>query len=115
MKKKNIFAMKFAIVAIAIGVMSPSVNVESVTVAGNSYVPDVSLLNTAEAAPVHRQARRVSRRTSRRTTRRNVAYRGGGGRYYGGGSYHSNTGAAVVGGMVVGAAVATAANSSRQY
>lgn len=114
MKKKNIFAMRFAIVAIAIGVISPSGDVKSVTVAENSYIPTISLLNRAQAAPVHRQARRVSRRTSRRTTRRNVAYHGGG-RYYGGGSYHRNTGAAVVGGMVVGATVATVANSSRRY
>jgi len=121
MGKKDRFTIKFAIVALGLGVLSPSIDIDSamstknrVNVHTASTSINITLFTVAEARPVHRQTRRVARRTSRRTTRRNVAYRGGG-RYYGGGSYHRNTGAAVVGGMVVGAAVATAANSSNRY
>jgi hypothetical protein len=118
MKKKNQFAMKFAIVALTAGLFSPSFNIDTTNVdttnmkAGYSLTlpkMDITLFNQAEAAAVHRQSRRVARRTSRRT-----AHRHSGDQYYGGGSYHksNNTGAAVAAGVVVGAVVATAANNS---
>ena len=114
MKKKNQFAMKFAIVALTAGLFSPSFNVDTTKVDTSNMktgysltLPkiEITLFNQAEAAPVHRQTRRVSRRTSRRT-----AHRHSGGQYYGGGTYHNNTGAAVAAGVVVGATVATAAS-----
>ena len=115
MKKKNQFAMKFAIVALTAGLFSPSFNVDTTNMKADNSLTlpkiEITLFNQAEAAAVHRQSRRVSRRTSRRT-----AHRHSGGQYYGGGSYHkkSNTGAAVAAGVGVGAVVATAAsNSSR--
>ena len=91
--KKNLSLIKFGIVALALGFISPTVSidmdkagVDSSTVSTlASFVPagiSISLLNKAEARPVHRQARRVSRRTSRRTSRR-VNYRHNAGRYYG--------------------------------
>lgn len=54
MKKKNIFLVKFTVVAIAIGLFSPSVSIqpELQSRAGMSAIPmhlHVSLLNTAEA------------------------------------------------------------------
>ena len=85
-KRHNI--VKFAIVAALIGFFSPSVDTNTATTApskSSTYTPvhlDFSLLNKAEARPVHRQARRVSRRTSRRTSRR-VNYRHNTARYYG--------------------------------
>ena len=126
MKKIDRFGLKFAIVALGIGLFSPSVTFEatSPTPKGElSYRPlviDVTLFNGAEARPVHRQARRVSRRTSRRTSRRvsrrhNVAY--GGGRYYGGGYYapRPHPGAAVAAGAVAGMAVGAAVAAPRYY
>ena len=54
MKKKNIFLVKFTIVAAMIGLFSPSVNVKTNVQAVNGYSAfplelSVSLLNTAEA------------------------------------------------------------------
>ena len=128
MQKKVNFGFKFALVVFGMGMLSPSFNLDTATDMKSSYssisIPkiDITLFNQAEAAPVHRQARRVSRRTSRRTSRRvsyrhNVAY--GGGRYYGGGHYHHHhhhhTGAAVAAGVVTGMAVGAAVATPKYY
>ena len=121
MKKKNKFAAKFAIVALAVGLFSPSVSVKSVTsLAVEGYDVSISIFNTAEARQKNRN-KNVNRnknrnknvnRNSNVNVNRNVNVNHRGGRYYGGGSYNNNNGAALVAGMVVGAAVATAANSN---
>jgi hypothetical protein len=54
MKKKNIFLVKFTVVAAMIGLFSPSVTVETNVQSGSSYSVDpiqlsISLFNTAEA------------------------------------------------------------------
>jgi len=54
MKKKNMFLVKFTVVAAMIGLFSPSVTVETNVQSSNSYsvVPiqlNISLFNTAEA------------------------------------------------------------------
>lgn len=118
MTKKNQFSVKFVIVALAVGLFSPSVSVKSVEgvkhTALGGYDVQVSVFNTAEAK---RKAKRKARRKGNRKGNRNrnvrrnknvnVNVNRGGGRYYGGGNYRRNTGAAVAAGMVVGAAVAT--------
>ena len=124
MKKKYNFGLKFTIIAVGIGIFSPSFDIDTIKSMDSSYSLTLSkieivLFNQAEAAPIHRQARRVSRRTSRRTSRRvsrrhNVVY--GGGRYYGGGYYpHPHPGAAVAAGVVTGMAVGAAVAAPRRY
>ena len=124
MQKKVNLGLKFTIVALSIGLLSPSFDVDTTANMEDSYINatlpkiEITLFNQAEARPVHRQARRVSRRTSRRTSRRvsrrhNVAY--GGGRYYGGGYYRPHTGAAVAAGVVTGMAVGAAVAAPRHY
>ena len=123
MRKKDRFTIKFAIVALGLGVLSPSVDIGSAMLTKNtvnthitSACINITLFNEATAAPVHRQTRRVARRTSRRTSARHNAY--GGGRYYGSNN-NRNTGAAVaagvVTGVVVGAAVASSNNNKNRY
>jgi len=79
---------KFAAVAVLIGFFSPSIEFKPVQLNyTDSFNPlehfSISLINEAEARPVHR----VERRTTRRTVRRHSGfYRGGG--YYHGGVYH---------------------------
>ena len=98
--KKNLSIIKFGFIALALGFISPTVSVDmdktgvdSSTVSTSalaSFMPigiSISLLNKAEARPVHRQTRRVARRTSRRTSRR-VNRRHNAARYYGGGHHH---------------------------
>lgn len=101
--KRHIFG-KLAIAAMAMGFLSPSLQVKKDITEGASIDIGISLFHSAEAAPVHRQARRVSRRTSRRTSRR-VNYRHNAGRYYGGSYYRPPVGAAVVAGAVTGLAI----------
>ena len=120
MEKKDRFTIKFAIVALGLGVLSPSIDIGSAMLTKNTvnthiastYI-NITLFNEAEARPVHRQTRRVARRTSRRTSRR-VSHRHnayGGGRYYGS-NYRRNTGAAVAAGVVTGVVVGSAIASS---
>ena len=60
MKKKNQFAVKFAIVALAVGLFSPSVSVKTVsTFAGEGYSVNLSVFNTAEARRVNRNVNRL--------------------------------------------------------
>jgi hypothetical protein len=95
MKKPYTILTKLAVVILMLGLFSPSVTIEKVQATHVNSTPislaaqyiTISLFQTAEARPVHRQARRVSRRTSRRTTRR-VNHRHNAGRYYGGGGDH---------------------------
>jgi hypothetical protein len=95
MKKSYTGLTKLAVVTLMLGLFSPSVTIEefqtahtdSSSISLREQIITIALLQTAEARPVHRQARRVSRRTSRRTSRR-VNYRHNAGRYYGGGHYH---------------------------
>jgi hypothetical protein len=105
MKKKNLVAIKFATVALAVGFFSPSVSVvENSTSLNSGYSVSVSILNTAEA-------RQKAQGSSTRSVNR----------YYGGGHYHHGyhddddhdaaIGLAV--GMVVGAAVASSSNQSQ--
>lgn len=119
MTKKNQFSVKFVIVALAVGLFSPSVSVKSVEgvkhTALGGYDVQVSVFNTAEAKRKKNRSRNKSRNRNRNVNKNrnvNVNVNRGGGRYYGGGSYRRNTGAAVVTGMVVGAAIATSANRS---
>jgi len=118
MEKRDRFTIKFAIVALGLGVLSPSVDIGSTMLtknAVNTHIAstsiNITLFNEATAAPVHRQTRRVARRTSRRTSARHNAY--GGGRYHGSNNNRRNTGAAVAAGVVVGAVVATSVNNNR--
>jgi|GEM_PF-3382939 len=126
MQKRVNLGLKFTIVALSIGLFSPSFHVDTAKSMEDDYsttLPEIEivLFNQAEAAPIHRQARRVSRRTSRRTSRRvsrrhNVVY--GGSRYYGGGYYphpHPHPGAAVAAGVVTGMAVGAAVAAPRHY
>ena len=124
MEKRDRFTIKFAIVALGLGVFSPSVDIGRAMLTKNtvnthiaSTVIKITLFNEAEARPVHRQARRTGRRSgrraARRTTHRHNAY--GGGRYYGYGydnRRRDNTGAAVAAGVIIGA---TVANSRNRY
>ena len=82
MKKKNIFLVKFTVVAAMIGLFSPSVSVKTNVQSGNSYgvTPiqlSISLLNTAEA---------------RRGGGRGGASRGGGARRGGGSTRRASSG-----------------------
>lgn len=122
MKKRDRFTIKFAIVALGLGILSPSVDTGSAMLTKNTVNThiastgiNITLFNEAEAAPVHRQTRRVARRTTRRTNARHNAY--GGGRYYGSNNNRRrNTGAAVAAGVVTGVVVGSAvANSNNRY
>ncbi|SFV61432.1 hypothetical protein MNB_SV-6-975 [hydrothermal vent metagenome] len=124
MQKRANLGLKFTIVALGVGLFSPSLHLDTTKSIERSYssisIPkiEINIFNQAEAAPVHRQARRVSRRTSRRVSRRhNVVY--GGSRYYGGGyhhhHHHHHTGAAVAAGVVTGMAVGAAVAAPRYY
>jgi len=122
MKKKNLFGMRFAVVILAAGFLSPSISVKSVhTPSGEGFDVSISMLNTAEARKRPNQGNRnkgnnrnVNRNKSHnRNVNRNVNVNHSGGRYYGGGSYHNNNeGAALVTGLVIGAAVASSNNNS---
>ena len=121
MRKKDRFTIKFAIVALGLGVLSPSVDIGSAMLTKNtvnthitSACINITLFNEATAAPVHRQTRRVARRTTRRTSARHNAY--GGGRYYGSNNNNRrrNTGAAVAAGVVTGVVVGSAVASSNK-
>ena len=79
MKNKNIFLVKFAVVAVAIGLFSPSVNVKPEVKASHGYaaIPmqfNVTLFNTAEArrGGGNRGGNRNVNRNSNRNTNRNV-------------------------------------------
>lgn len=77
MKNKNIFLVKFAVVAVAIGFFSPSVNVQPEVKASKGYatIPmqfDVTLLNTAEARRGGGGARRGGGANRSRSTNRNT-------------------------------------------
>lgn len=120
MEKRDRFSIKFAIVALGLGVLSPSIDIGSAMLTKNtvnthiaSTSINIALFNEATAAPVHRQTRRVARRTTRRTSARHNAY--GGGRYHGS-DYNNrrNTGAAVAAGVVTGVVVGAAVASSNQ-
>jgi hypothetical protein len=92
MKTRNKILVKYTAVAMLIGFFSPTVEYKptQLTNTGYSSMPTsitISLMNEAEARPVHRATRRTARRTSRRTVHRHSGfYRGGG--YYHGGVYH---------------------------
>lgn len=94
--KRQHRTFKFLFTAALIGIFSPSISTVDKT--SLSILPDsdyystaleMRWFNEAEAAPVHRQTRRVARRTSRRTSRR-VNYRHNAGHYYGGGHYYGH-------------------------
>ena len=76
MKNKNIFLVKFAVVAVAIGLFSPSVSVETEVKASHGYaaIPmqfNVTLFNTAEAKR-NRSKSSNRNRNSNRNSNRNV-------------------------------------------
>ena len=89
MKKKNIFLVKFTVVAAMIGFFSPSVNIKTNVEAVNGYNAfplqlSVSLLNTAEARarggarggaksrPTNKSSRKRSGKKSRNRSNKNV-------------------------------------------
>lgn len=88
MKTNKKSLVKFTVVTMMMGFVSPSVEFQpSGLEHTNSFSTftsiKISFMNEAEARP----ARRVARRTTRRTVHRHSAfYRGGG--YYHGGAYH---------------------------
>jgi hypothetical protein len=129
MKKKSLFAVKFTVVALAVGFFSPSVNVvKNVTLSETGYNLSVSIFNTAEArgrggrgggarggnargGNRNANRNRNSNRNVNRNRNVNVNVHGGGGRYYGGGGYRgAPVAAGLVTGMVVGTAVASTNN-----
>jgi len=137
MKKKSLFATKFAVVALAAGFFSPSVSVvkhetlsENAALSENGYSLNISILNTAEArgrggrgggqkANRSRGGNRSANRSrnTNRNVNRNTNVNVNNSRYYGGGGgyYNDNNNDAAAGllvGMVVGAAVASSANNN---
>jgi hypothetical protein len=92
MSKHNKVLVRFSIIAILLGFMSPSVDIQPQKVAftgplNMSANISISLLHESEATPLRRTTRRTARRTSRRTVHRHSGfYRGGG--YYHRGVYH---------------------------
>ena len=137
MKKKNVFLVKFAIVAAMIGFFSPSVNVNPGFQAKNGYsaIPlqlSISLLNTVEArggrgggargargggsraraGNVNRGGGANRNRNTNRNVNRNVNvnhYYGGGGRYgyWGGRAIVAWSSALIIGSMVAAASMPT--------
>lgn len=139
MKKKNIFLVKFTVVAAMIGFFSPSVSVNTNFQAENTYSTDfsqlnLSLLNTAEARPAARGGgakRNVNRNTNvnrnvkkntnvNRNVKKNtnvnvnrnvnVNHYHGGGRHYG--SYKGRAIVAWTAGLAVGAMIASSSMPS---
>lgn len=124
MKNKNIFLTKFAIIAIAIGLFSPSINVKPEVKANHGYasIPmqvDVSLLNTAEARRGGGGARGGNRNVNRNSNRnvnrntnvnRNVNVNvNHNSRYYGGRHYGYYRGSPLLAfstGLVIGSVIA---------
>jgi hypothetical protein len=86
--KNRLNGIKLGLVVVALGFLSPSITSPVVDMTPDDKCSiegwSMTLFYQAEAAPIHRQARRVSRRTSRRTSRR-VNVRHNTRRYYGGG------------------------------
>ena len=132
MKNKNIFLVKFAVVAIAIGIFSPSVSVKPEVKANHGYaaIPmqvDVTLFHTAEArrgggmrrgGGARRGGNRNVNRNSNRNVNRNVNRNRNvnvnvhhNNRYYGGRHYGYYRGAPLLAfstALVVGSVIAAA-------
>ena len=128
MKNKNFIFAKFAIVAVAIGFLSPSISIQESRQYNSHNILDaqinISFMNKAEArrgrgggANRNRSANRNRNSNRNRNTNVNrnvnknvnvnVNHRNGG-RYYGGGSYRGGAIAAgVVTGLVIGSIVAS--------
>ena len=113
MKNKNIFLTKFAIVAIAIGLFSPSININTEAKTGNGYaaIPmqlNVTLFNTAEARRARPARHNGNRHRHNGNRHRHVNHNN---RYYGGrhyGYYRGRPLAAFTTALVVGTMVAAA-------
>ena len=108
MTQKKRFTLKFAAVALALGLLAPSVDIENKGTAQNTdYSVSVSLLNQAEARPKlkHRKAKHRRNAKINRYKRHNSS-RHHGGRYND--RRNDNTALKVIGGMAVGAAVVKA-------
>lgn len=125
MKKKNIFLVKFTVVAAMIGFFSPSVSVNTNFQAESTYSSDfsqfnLSLLHTAEARPAARGGganRNVNRNVNRNTNVNrnvnrnvNVNHYHGGGRHYG--SYRGRAIVAWTAGLAIGAMIASSSMPS---
>jgi len=123
MKNKNSFLIKFAVVALAIGVFSPSVSVKPEVKESHGYAAlpmqvEVTLFHTAEARRggarrgggrsrnVNRNVNRNSNRNVNRNVNVNVHHNN---RYYGGrhyGYYHGSPLLAFSTGLIVGSVIA---------
>lgn len=120
---KNTYVARFAIVALTIGMLSPSINLQKINNSKiDAYQLNVSLLNVAEARQRNKNTNKNRNSNSNRNSNRNVnrnsnknvnvnVNHNSGGRYYGGSSYNRN-GAALVTGMIVGSAIASSNSSN---
>ncbi|SFZ99063.1 hypothetical protein MNB_SV-5-977 [hydrothermal vent metagenome] len=103
MTQKKRFTLKFAAIALALGLFAPTINVENKGTAENTdYSVSVSLLNQAEARPKmkHRKARyNRNAKVNRHKKHNNRRYND---------RRNDNTALKVLGGMAVGAAVVKA-------
>jgi len=114
MKTNNKSVVKFTIVAMMMGFLSPSVEFQPSQLEHTKSFSTltsftISLMNEAEARP----ARRVARRTTRRTVNRHSAfYRGGG--YYHGGVYHpvARWSLVALGALAIGSVISSSSMSS---
>jgi len=127
MRTKHIFMGKFIAIAMLVGVLSPSISIESKIDLDKDILTNltssdisISLFSEAQARRGRGMARRSGRRAGRRSGRRSgrrANFRHGGG-YYGGHHHHHHHhghyhhGGYFVGGMVAGAVVGAAVSSS---
>lgn len=116
MTQKKQFAMRFAAVALAVGLISPSVSIENTSTSGeDGYSVNVSILNAAQARQnVNRNVNRNVNHNRNVRVNNNVNHHNSG--HYDRGYYdnyhHDHTTAKVLGGVAVGAAVVKATESS---